>query len=98
MSQAKPPPDLEFLQREPEPVGASSKAALADDPDDILSPRIAERMLRIPGVAGAWLERNGAGVRELVVYMLKSGVPEDVPTKVAGFTTRVVVGEPIRAQ
>jgi hypothetical protein len=98
MSRAKMPPDLEFLQREPEPVRVSSEGAQGQDPDDVLSPRIAERLLRIPGVAGAWLERNGAGAREVVVYMLHSGAPRDVPACVAGITTRVVVGERIRAQ
>ena len=47
------PPGLDFLASPPEPVGQ----AVAPDPDDLLPQAVADGLLKLEGVDGAWIER-----------------------------------------
>ncbi len=93
MPKQYPVESLDFLKHDPAPAGAVAGA----DPSDVLPQDVADRLLEIDGVDGAWIERDARGQREVVVYMSRPGDPGGVPSRVAGLVTRIVRGGPIRA-
>lgn len=93
---SKAPPlqaDLGFLTGAPEPVGAEAHPS----PEDILSQPVADRLLQLPGVDGAWIEKDAQGRRVVVLYYSRPGPASHLPAEVEGMPTRVIGGEPIRA-
>jgi len=53
--------------------------------------------MKIPGVDGVWLEKDeGGGV--VVLHYTPGGDSSHLPRQVQGMPTRIVGGEPIRAQ
>lgn len=87
------PPGLDFLAVPPEPVGQ----AVAHDPDDLLPQAVADGLLKLDGVDGAWIERDAHGQRFVVLHYARPGHPGHLPTLVNGLSVRVVGGEPIKA-
>lgn len=87
------PPGLDFLHSPPEPVGGPA----APDPDDLLPQPVADGLLKLDGVAGAWIERDARGQRFVVLHYAKPGQPGHLPTQVNGLAVRVVGGGPIKA-
>lgn len=92
MSQPEPP-DLDFLAIPPEPAGQ----AAAPDPDDLLPQSVADGLLKLDGVDGAWIERDVHGQRFVVLHYARPGRPDHLPGLVNGLAVRVVGGEPIKA-
>lgn len=90
---AVPPSDLGFLVGEPTPV----RPATGETAKDVLPQALADELLRLPGVEGAWLERDEQGQPFVVLYYARPGHPTHLPTRVNGLPTRIVGGEPIRA-
>ena len=87
--------DLDFLQGDPVPVRASNSSL---DPADLLPQHIADQLLNLPGVDGAWIERQANGSRRVVLHVsTNSGLPGALPTMVEGLPVMIVGGEPIRA-
>lgn len=87
------PPGLDFLASPPEPVGQ----AVAPDPDDLLPQAVADGLLKLEGVDGAWIERDVHGQRVVVLHYARPGRPDHLPALVSGLQVRVVGGEPIKA-
>ncbi len=87
------PPGLDFLANPPEPVGQPA----APDPDDLLPQAVANGLLQLDGVDGAWIERDVHGQRFVVLHYAKPGQPGHLPRMVNGLAVRVVGGGPIRA-
>jgi hypothetical protein len=90
-----PPPDLSFLQGEPEPVGRARHAGSTPSPDDVLPQNLADALLAIAGVDGAWIERDAAGQRFVALHC--AGTPVALPEHAHGLPVRVVGRGPIRA-
>ena len=91
---ASPPPgDLGFLSGDPAPVGASASPSAEDQ----LPQPVADRLLQLAGVEGAWIERDARGQRVVVLYYGRPGQPSHLPSQVEGMPTRIIGGEPIRA-
>lgn len=87
------PPGLDFLAGPPEPVGQP----VAPDPDDLLPQAVADGLLKLDGVDGAWIERDAHGQRFVVLHYSRPGSAGNLPTLVNGLPVRVVGGEPIKA-
>lgn len=92
-----PPRDLrlDFLAQDPVPVSPSDWAT--PDPADLLPQAVADALLALDGVDGAWIERTPGGQREVVVHISHAGARSAVPERANGLPTRVVGGQPIRA-
>ncbi|MFN3861107.1 MAG: hypothetical protein ACK4R2_06515 [Roseateles sp.] len=94
LPKASPPPgDLGFLSLDPEPVGSQAQPTA----EDVLPQPVADQLLRLPGVDGAWIERDAQGRRVVVLYYSRPGQPTHLPGEVEGMPTRIIGGEPIRA-
>jgi hypothetical protein len=52
----------------------------------------------IPGVNGVWIERDASGQRVVMLHYTPGGTKTHLPSTVEGLPTRIVGGEPIRAQ
>jgi hypothetical protein len=90
------PPDLGFLQGDPEPVdprqpGAGASAA------DRLPQAEADRLTALDGVDGAWIERDANDKPVVVLHANRPGPMPHLPSSVLGMPTRIVGGAPIRA-
>lgn len=85
--------DLSFLSTPPEPVGHPTSAPA----EDRLAQSVADRLLQLHGVQGAWIERDKQGQRVVVLHYGLPGQPSHLPSQVQGMPTRIVGGEPIRA-
>ena len=96
MNPRPPPPELGFLAHDPEPVDPQLPQA-QPDPADTLPQPVADRLLQLDGVDGAWIERDAGGHRVVVLHYSRSGTPTHLPPTVQGLPVRVVGGEPIRA-
>lgn len=88
------PADLGFLAGDPEPVRPQAgPPAVAD----VLPQAVADRLLALDGVDGAWIERDAQGQAMVVLHYSRPGQPSHLPASVSGMPTRIVGGEPIRA-
>jgi hypothetical protein len=90
-----PPRSLDFLQGEPEPVRPGSSAT--PEPADLLPQAVAEQLMKLDGVDGAWIERDAQGGRVVVLHYSKPGAATHLPASAHGLPVKVVGGEPIRA-
>ena len=90
-----PPGSLDFLQGAAAPVG--STRAVPADPADRLPQAEIDQLMRLPGVDGVWVERDGRGGRVVVLHYTPKGPTAHLPKTVHGLPTRIVGGEPIRA-
>lgn len=92
------PPDLpDFFGSEPVPVtrqAAQSRGAVADR----LPQAVVDKLMSLAGVDGVWIERDASGQRVVVLHYTPKGVKAHLPEAVEGMPTRIVGGEPIRAQ
>lgn len=92
-----PPQALDFLASEPVPVtgqpAASAKPAAAQLPQAVVN-----KLMRIPGIDGVWIERDAGGQSVVVLHYTPGGATTHLPRQVQGLPTRIVGGEPIRAQ
>ena len=95
MSTTPPPSPLDFLHEPPQPVdaGAPPQPAAAD----VLPAATVERLMRLPGVDGVWIEHDASGQRVVVLHHSPPGPAPHLPRSVAGLPVRVVGGESIRA-
>lgn len=92
-----PPESLDFLAAEPVPViGQPARSPNADA--DCLPKAVVDKLMRIPGVDGVWVERDAGGRRVVVLHYTPGGAAAHLPDTVEGLPTRIVGGEPIRAQ
>ena len=91
------PPDLpDFLGSEPVPVSrqaAQSQGAAAGR----LPQAVVDKLMRIGGVDGVWIERDASGQGVVVLHYTPKGPKAHLPSTVEGMPTRIVGGEPIRA-
>jgi hypothetical protein len=87
-------PDLKFLQGEPEPVGPQGSTP---SPEDVLPPAVAEALMLIEGVDGAWIERDAAGQRFVALHCRSAQHARHLPATAHGLPVRVVGSGPIRA-
>jgi hypothetical protein len=88
-----PPGSLDFLAAEPAPVTRHPA------PDaDRLPQATTDQLMRIPGIDGVWIERDAGGRRVVVLHYTPGGATTHLPGTVEGLPTRIVGGEPIRAQ
>lgn len=92
-----PPKSLDFLASEPVPVIGQS-AASPNAATDSLPKGVVDDLMRIPGVDGVWIERDANGQRVVVLHYTPGGATAHLPSTVKGLPTRIVGGEPIRAQ
>lgn len=92
---SKPDP-LDFLHQPAQPVTPGTQVAA--DAADVLPQQVADQLLRIAGVEGAWIEREADGTRSVVVHVSTPGRPAGLPATIYGLPLRVVGHEPIRAQ
>ena len=96
MAKSQPPESLDFLQDSPAPVVPAP--AVPDDPADRLPQTVIEELMRLPGVDGVWVERDARGARVVVLHYTPKGSTAHLPKTVHGLPTKIVGGEPIRAQ
>ncbi|MDR6859870.1 hypothetical protein [Variovorax guangxiensis] len=96
MATSLPPGSLDFLQTEPVPV-TSRPASPTVDAQDRLPQGVVDRLMKIPGVDGVWVERDAQGKRFVVLHYTPKGPARNLPSSVEGLPTRIVGGEPIRA-
>lgn len=87
---------LDFLQADPEPVAAQPQSN--EMTPDTLPQATIDELMRLDGVDGVWIERDDAGRDIVVLHYSRPGSPGHLPSRVLGKPTRVVGGEPIRAQ
>lgn len=87
---------LDFLRADPTPVVTEPTSASAEE--DRLPPSVVEDLMHLDGVDGVWIERTAAGARVVVLHYSRQGPTGHLPAYVQGMQTRVVGGEPIRAQ
>lgn len=92
-----PPESLDFLASEPVPV-IGQPAPSPDAAADRLPKAAVDNLMRIPGVDGVWIERDANGQRVVVLHYTPGGATTHLPSIVEGLPTRIVGGEPIRAQ
>jgi len=100
MSNTLPPAPLDFLHAPPEPVEPAAparQATRAAAAADSLPAATVERLMRLAGVDGVWVERDASGGRVVVLHHSPPGPAPHLPRVVAGLPVRVVGGEPIRA-
>lgn len=91
------PESLDFLASEPEPV-IGQPMPTSDAAADVLPKAVVDRLMRMPGVDGVWIERELNGRRVVVLHYTPGGTTAHLPRTVEGLPTRMVGGEPIRAQ
>jgi hypothetical protein len=91
---AHTPLPLDFLHRPPEDVGGTADAPGGDD---LLPQATADELLQLPGVNGAWIEREASGTRVVVLHYIPPGRPDLLPREVLGMRVKLVGGGPIRA-
>lgn len=92
-----PSESLDFLAAEPVPV-IRQPAPSPDADADRLPKTIVDQLMRIPGIDGVWIERDAGGRRVVVLHYTPGGATTHLPGTVEGLPTRIVGGEPIRAQ
>lgn len=85
---------LDFLQNPPSPGGDAQNV----DPADLLPQSVADDLLRLDGVDGAWIERDASGRRQVVLHYSRTDRPSHLPGRVGGMDVRITGGEPILAQ
>lgn len=88
------PTFLNMLQSDPTPVGPDQPVDLSDS---TLPQSVADNLLELPGVDGAWIESEPSGERVVVLHYTPPGRPELLPRRVDGLRVKIVGGEPIRA-
>ncbi|MDC6169365.1 hypothetical protein [Paucibacter sp. XJ19-41] len=88
------PESLDFLQGDPAPVWPEASPANAAD---LLPQTVADQLLQLDGVDGAWIERDGQGKPCVVLHYSYAGIPHHLPASVQGLPVRIVGGEPIYA-
>jgi hypothetical protein len=84
---------LDFLSAPPTPVRQTE----GPFSEDVLCQSVADNLLELDGVDGAWIERDPAGERVVVLHYSRADTPSHLPGAVAGMAVKVVGGEPIRA-
>lgn len=96
MAAAFGPGSLDFLSVPPQLVAPGTGSA----PVAIESlPAVeVERLMRLSGVDGVWVEHDTAGRPVVVLHYTPGGVATHLPKQVASWPTRIVGGEPIRAR
>jgi len=94
MSGNHPSDPLDFLHQPPQPVGASATPL----PADLLPQDVADALLRLPGVDGAWIERSADGRRVVVLHVNHAGQDPAWPSVVQGWPVRIQGRAPIDAQ
>jgi len=92
-----PPGSTDFLASEPVPV-IRQAAAPSGAGADTLPKAVVERLMSLAGVDGVWIEKDASGQRVVVLHYTPGGSKAHLPSTVEGLPTRVVGGEPIRAQ
>lgn len=92
-----PPGSTDFLASEPVPV-IGQAAAPSGAGADSLPKAVVDRLMCIPGVDGVWIEKDASGQRVVVLHYTPGGAKTHLPSTVEGLPTRIVGGEPIRAQ
>lgn len=97
MATSLPPGSTDFLDAEPVPV-AGQAAGAAGAAADRLPKAVVDRLMGIAGVDGVWIERDASGQRVVVLHYTPKGTRAHLPSTVEGLPTRIVGGEPIRAQ
>lgn len=95
MNASLPPEPPDFLSGDPAPVTPGGDTPQAGDslPQDV-----ADHLLGLPGIDGAWIERDAQGGRVVVLHCSLPEPPAGLPRQVDGLPTRIIGGEPIRAQ
>jgi len=90
---------LDFLSGPPTPVNPDPIEAMErPSSKDILPQAVADHLLRLKGVDGAWIEQNRSGERVVVLHYSPADPPLHLPSRVEGMAVKIVGGEPIRAQ
>ncbi len=90
-----PPGSLDFLNVPPQSMAASAAAAPGVE---TLPAGEVDRLMRLSGVDGVWIEHDAGGRPVVVMHYTPGGLATHLPKTVNGWPTRVVGGEPIRAQ
>lgn len=88
---------LDFLHGDPAPVQPGSTTPVPDAGDRLPAKQVAA-LMALQGVDGVWIEREPDGQRVVVIHYTPSARPTHLPQQVNGLPTRIVGGEPIRAQ
>ena len=97
MASCLPPHATDFLASDPVPVETHAAEPSADAADQL--PRaVVERLMHTAGVDGVWIEHSADGERIVVLHYTYQGSQSHLPSSVEGMPTRIVGGEPIRAQ
>lgn len=92
-----PPGSTDFLASEPVPVIGQAATPSGADADNL--PRaVVDRLMSLAGVDGVWIEKDANGQRVVVMHYTPGGTKVHLPSTVEGLPTRIVGGEPIRAQ
>jgi hypothetical protein len=92
----RPPDPLDVLSGDPSPVipdPAPVRGATEELPRQDV-----ERLMQLSGVDGVWVEHDAQGQPVVVIHYTPGGTPTHLPRQVRGMPTRIVGGEPIRAQ
>lgn len=92
-----PPSSTDFLASEPVPV-IGQPAAAPGAAADSLPKAVVDRLMRLPGVDGVWIELDARGQRVVILHYTPSGTTAHLPSTVEGLPTHIVGGKPIRAQ
>jgi hypothetical protein len=92
------PGSLDVLASEPVPVIGQPAPLSPDAAADVLPKAVVDTLMRIPGVDGVWVERDASAHRVVVLHYTPGGATTHLPSIVEGLPTRIVGGEPIRAQ
>ena len=97
MTSCLPPHATDFLASDPVPV-TQGVADVAPSAADQLPPDVVDELMRTSGVDGVWIEHSASGERIVVLHYSFKGTHTHLPSRVEGMPTRIVGGEPIRAQ
>jgi hypothetical protein len=89
-------PDLTFLTQAPLPLQPGDEP-FEVNPDDLLPQHVADELLKISSVVGAWIERDAQGKRFVAVHCDRAGRPAALPVSAHGLPIRIVGHAPIRA-
>lgn len=96
MTSCLPPRATDFLGSDPVPV--AQQDAKASPLADALPQVVVEHLMQTAGIDGVWIERNASGQRVIVLHYSFKGSRSHLPSNVEGMPTRIVGGDPIRAQ